>query len=127
MPANNRHTGGVLPTPFAEAVLDLVATIPPGRVLTYGDVAERLDSRAPRAVGSTLARFGAGVPWWRVVRAGGLLAPGHEAEAGALLAAEGVALTRSGAEPRIDLDRYRWSPTPQPPPTRAQSATRPGH
>lgn len=99
----------MLPTPFAEAVLDLVATIPPGLVLTYGDVAERVDSRAPRAVGTALARFGGEVPWWRVVRAGGLLAPGHEAEAGELLAAEGVALTRSAAGPRVDLDRYFWA------------------
>ncbi len=29
----------VLPTPYAESVLDLVATIPAGRVMTYGDIA----------------------------------------------------------------------------------------
>ena len=90
-----RHTGQVLPTPFAERVLDLVATIPPGRVLTYGDVAERLGSRAPRAVGTTLSRFGGGVPWWRVVRAGGLLPPGHEVAATEHLRAEGVAVLGS--------------------------------
>ena len=102
------HTGRVLPTPFAERVLDLVATIPPGRVLTYGDVAERLDSRAPRAVGTTLARFGGGVPWWRVVRAGGLLPPGHERAATEHLRAEGVAVLSSAHGPRVDLDRHRW-------------------
>ena len=87
----------MLPTPFAERVLDLVATIPPGRVLTYGDVAERLGSRAPRAVGTTLARFGGGVPWWRVVRAGGFLAPGHEVSATEHLLAEGVEVLRDRA------------------------------
>ena len=100
---------GVLPTPFAEQVLDLVACIPAGSVLTYGDVAERLGSRAPRAVGTTLARFGGGVPWWRVVRASGALPSGHEVEAAALLRAEGVALLRDAAGWRVDLSRHRWS------------------
>ncbi len=98
----------MLPTPFAERVLDLVARIPPGRVLTYGDVAERLGSRAPRAVGTALARFGGGVPWWRVVRSSGDLAPGHEREAAALLRAEGVALTVGPEGPRVDLATARW-------------------
>ena len=103
-----RQTGRVLPTPFAERILDLVAAIPPGRVLTYGDVAERLGTRAPRAVGTTLARFGGGVPWWRVVRADGSPAPGHEVEACAYLIAEGVRLVDSSTGRRVDLERYRW-------------------
>jgi alkylated DNA nucleotide flippase Atl1 len=103
-------TGDVLPTPFAERVLDLVGTIPPGLVLTYGDVAEQLGSRAPRAVGTALARFGGGVPWWRVVRAGGLLPPGHEAAAAEHLAAEGVAVIATAEGARVDLDRHRWRP-----------------
>ncbi len=98
----------MLPTSFAERVLDLVACIPPGRVLTYGDVAERLGSRAPRAVGTALARFGGGVPWWRVVRAGGYLAPGHEVEGAERLRAEGVVVLPGPSAPRVDLDRHRW-------------------
>jgi alkylated DNA nucleotide flippase Atl1 len=105
----NRDTGPVLPTPFAERVLDLVATIPPGRVLTYGDVAERLGSRAPRAVGTALARFGAGVPWWRVVRADGGLPPGHEVAATERLLAEGVPVQAGPSGPRVDLAQHRWS------------------
>jgi alkylated DNA nucleotide flippase Atl1 len=103
------HTADVLHTPFAERVLDLVATIPPGRVLTYGDVAERLGSRAPRAVGTALARFGGGVPWWRVVRSGGFVAPGHEVAATERLRAEGVQVVPGANGPRVDLDRYRWT------------------
>ncbi|HEX5512473.1 MAG TPA: MGMT family protein, partial [Actinomycetales bacterium] len=36
---------------FSEAVLDVVARIPPGRVLSYGDVAELLGHGGPRLVG----------------------------------------------------------------------------
>jgi alkylated DNA nucleotide flippase Atl1 len=104
-----RKTEAVLPTPFAEQVLDLVATVPAGRVTTYGDVAARLGSRAPRAVGTALARFGGDVPWWRVVRSGGGLPPGHEVAAAEHLIAEGVAVTMGADGPRVDLDEYRWS------------------
>ena len=78
-------------------------------MLTYGDVAERLGSRAPRAVGTTLARFGGGVPWWRVVRAGGYVAPGHEVAAATHLRAEGVVVVPGPNGPRVDLDRHRWT------------------
>ena len=99
----------MLPTPLAERILDLVATIPRGSVLTYGDVAERLGSNAPRAVGRTLASFGGGVPWWRVVRASGALASGHEVEAAENLRAEGVTLLAGADGWRVDLARHRWS------------------
>jgi alkylated DNA nucleotide flippase Atl1 len=98
----------VLPTPFAERVLDLVATIPSGHVLTYGDVAGLLGSRAPRAVGTALARYGGGVPWWRVVRAGGRLPAGLEVAATGHLVAEGVAVHDSPDGPHVDLDLVRW-------------------
>ncbi len=60
---------------YLEAVLDLVAQIPPGRAVTYGSLAEVLRERlgvgGPRQVGSVLSRAGSGVPWWRVVNAAG--------------------------------------------------------
>ncbi len=94
-----------LPSAFAEAVLDLVARIPSGRVLTYGDVAEALGMGGPRAVGTVMARFGGGVPWHRVIRAGGLPPVGHESEALARYRREGTPLLGT----RVDLARARWT------------------
>ncbi|CAN5525311.1 hypothetical protein BH09ACT4_BH09ACT4_22440 [soil metagenome] len=66
---------------FAEAVLDVVAGIPEGMVMAYGDVAATIGSRAPRAVGAVMAYYGSDVPWWRVVRASGHPVAEHERRA----------------------------------------------
>jgi alkylated DNA nucleotide flippase Atl1 len=97
-----------LPTPYAEAVLDLVERIPPGRALSYGDVAAILGAGGARAVGTVMARFGSGVPWHRVVRSDGRLPQGHEAEALRRHGAEGTPLSADGS--RLDLGRARWRP-----------------
>ena len=79
---------------YVEAVLTLVEQIPPGRVMSYGAIAEYLyDSSgrgSARLVGTIMARHGGGVPWHRVVNAAGRLPPGHEIRARKLLEAEGV-------------------------------------
>lgn len=61
---------------FIEAVLGVVERVPPGRAVTYGDIAAFLDRGGPRGVGGVMARAGQAVPWWRVVRANGSL-PSH--------------------------------------------------
>jgi alkylated DNA nucleotide flippase Atl1 len=58
---------------FSTAVLDLVDRIPPGRVMTFGAIAEHLGQGGPRGVGGVMARHGYDVAWWRVVRADGTL------------------------------------------------------
>jgi alkylated DNA nucleotide flippase Atl1 len=88
-------------------VLDVVAAIPPGRVMTYGDVAAALGSRAARAVGSVMARYGHEVPWWRVVRAGGHPPTGHERRALEHYRLEGTPLRWSGDAFRVDLAAAR--------------------
>lgn len=95
-----------LPTPFAEEVLDLVAEIPVGRVMAYSDVASTLGRGGPRQVGQALARFGSGVPWWRVLRADGSCADVHGNEQLRRLRGEGV--TFSGK--RVDMESARWRP-----------------
>ncbi|QAY73244.1 DNA-binding protein [Agromyces protaetiae] len=97
---------------FVEAVLAVVADIPPGRVATYGDVATLLGSRGARAVGQTMARYGADVPWWRVVRAGGRPPAGHAERARAHYEREGTPLLAADNDDgyRIDLAACRWRP-----------------
>ena len=97
---------------FAEAVLDVVAAIPPGRVMTYGDVAAVLGSRAARAVGNVMAWYGSDVPWWRVIRAGGRPPTGHAERARAHYDREGTPLRPSADDDgyRIDLAAARWRP-----------------
>ena len=97
-----------LPTPFAEAVLDLVERIPPGRVMSYGDVAAALGSGGARAVGTVMARFGSGVSWHRVIRSDGSPPTGHEREALSRHRRESTPLTASGS--RVDMVAARWWP-----------------
>ncbi|GHJ14938.1 MULTISPECIES: MGMT family protein [unclassified Micromonospora] len=98
------------PDEYIEAVLTLVERIPPGRVMSYGAVADALAERSgrasPRLVGSIMARHGGGVPWHRVVNAAGRLPPGHELQARARLRAEGCPLRGD----RVDLAVAAWSP-----------------
>jgi len=107
------HVGG-RPGEYAMAVLDTVARIPSGKVMTYGDVAEYVGAGTGRHVGAVLARFGheEDVPWHRVIRSTGEPNPNAPVEAIARLTAEGTPL-RPGGE-RVDLPRARWDGTAPP-------------
>ena len=93
---------------FAAAVLDLVDAVPPGRVVTYGDVAGILGDGGPRQVGRVMALWGGAVPWWRVLRADGSPPQGHESRALERYREEGTPLRPDGR--RVDLRRARWAP-----------------
>ena len=97
---------------FASRVLEVVASIPEGQVMSYGDVAAALGSRASRAVGQVMAYAGHDVPWWRVVKASGHPATDHESRALEYYRAEGTPLrwSMSGVF-RVDIDTARFSPT----------------
>ncbi|MFF2053140.1 MGMT family protein [Leifsonia sp. NPDC058194] len=98
---------------FVERVLAVVDSIPPGRVMTYGDVAAVLGSRAARMVGQVMAYYGSTVPWWRVVRASGHPAADHEHIALQHYRAEGTPLLGgpradgSATSYRVDLRAAR--------------------
>ncbi|MCX5385516.1 MGMT family protein [Streptomyces sp. NBC_00083] len=98
---------------YAERVLDVAEHIPPGRVMTYGDVAEWLGEGGPRQVGRVMALYGAAAPWWRVVRSDGALLPGHELRALGHYRDEATPLREAGRSaeghlPRLDMKRARW-------------------
>lgn len=103
---------------YLEAVLDVVEAVPPGRVMTYGTVAEVVADGfvaaggrprgGPRQVGAVLARAGSGVPWWRVVAASGRPPPAHTERALARLRAERTPLTPDGR--RVAVRLALWWP-----------------
>jgi alkylated DNA nucleotide flippase Atl1 len=92
-----------------ERVRSVIADIPVGFVLAYGDVAAQagIPGRA-RLVGRILAEDGHDLPWHRVLRADGTPAPRLAAEQLSRLSTEGV-LTSNG---RVPMRRYRasWRP-----------------
>jgi len=97
-------------------VWKLVRRIPKGRVMTYGQIANSIESRlSPRAVGWAMSGCPKGVPWQRVVNASGgcstdQLADGAPGLQRAFLEREGVEFRANGT---LDLERYRWVPRPR--------------
>ena len=94
------------PDEYADEVLSVVERIPPGQVMSYGDIAEYVGRGGPRQVGAVMSAWGGGVPWWRVVRADGRPASGHEVRALSHYAAEATPMRPQGD--RVDMDRARW-------------------
>jgi methylated-DNA-protein-cysteine methyltransferase-like protein len=91
----------------AARVLACVESIPPGRVMTYGDVAEYVGIRSARQVGRILALDDGTVPWHRVLRADGSLAEHLYSEQRQRLLSEGVRFHGD----RVDLAAFRWDGT----------------
>jgi alkylated DNA nucleotide flippase Atl1 len=93
---------------YEERVLATVESIPPGCVMSYGDVAEYVGRGGPRQVGRVMSRGGGSVPWWRVVHADGSLTPELAEEALARLREDDTPLRGS----RVDMRRARWDGRP---------------
>ncbi|MFC9894096.1 MGMT family protein [Nocardia sp. NPDC127579] len=93
-----------------ESVRALVARIPPGRVATYGDIAEAAGLSTPRTVGWIMRTDSADLPWHRVLGAGGKPAAHLAQRQLQRLAEEGVPI-RAG---RVDLRgaRFRFAELP---------------
>jgi alkylated DNA nucleotide flippase Atl1 len=86
-----------------ETVRGLVASIPSGRVSTYGDIADAAELSSPRIVAWIMRTDSSDLPWHRVIRASGRPAPHLEARQLERLRAEGV-LADDG---RVSLREYR--------------------
>ena len=92
---------------FFQEVYSVVAEIPPGRVISYGDIALLLGKpRHSRMVGRALhaAPAGLNLPCHRVVNSQGRIAPGWP-EQRELLRNEGV-MFKAGGD--VDMKRSKW-------------------
>ena len=93
-----------------DPVYKLVKKIPRGRVTTYGALAKALRLRgSARAAGHAMAACpaGKGIPWHRVVGAGGrlLIREPHSSLQQRLLETEGVVIDGK----RVNMKKYAWS------------------
>lgn len=89
---------------LSERVLRAVELVPPGRVVSYGDVAE-LVGTAARQVGRVLSQDGAAVAWWRVTNRDGEFPPSLLQRALPHWAAEGIEVKANGRG--CDINRFR--------------------
>ena len=93
---------------FSRRVIEVIRNIPPGRVLSYGEVAElagnKMGARQVTRLLHTLTDS-YNLPWHRVVGKGGvILVKGEQADLQrALLEDEGVEFDEKG---RVDVDRF---------------------
>lgn len=86
-----------------ERVRELVASIPAGRVATYGDIATAAQLSSPRIVGWIMRTDSSDLAWHRVITASGRPAAHLSTRQLELLRAEGV-LAHDG---RVDLAQTR--------------------
>lgn len=93
------------------SIYDFVKRIPRGRVVTYGQLARLLKVRGgARTIGFAMAGCpsGQGIPWHRVVGAGGRLLPRepYASKQRMLLETEGTKFTGM----RVDMAVHQWLP-----------------
>ena len=94
-------------TTFFDRVYEVVARIPYGRVVSYGQIARMLGSpRGARTVGWALSACPDELPWQRVVRADGSIAGGGFGELRrAMLLEEDIPFLLDG---RVDMAACEW-------------------
>ena len=100
-------------TELQNTILRVVSLIPPGKVMSYGQVAAYLGMpRGARQIGWTLSSMdGMDFPWWRVLNNAGQItirgtAMSNAEQQRALLEAEGVHIH----DYQLDMARYRFYP-----------------
>jgi methylated-DNA-protein-cysteine methyltransferase related protein len=97
---------------YRDRVYRIVRSIPRGRVMTYGQLAEILgEGYTPRTVGFVMHGADDETPWHRVINAQGGCSTGRIAipydKQQRMLEAEGVSFNERG---RCDLRNYLWIP-----------------
>ncbi len=100
----------------ARAVRAVVLAVPPGAVLSYGDVAELAGLSSPRLAARIMSRGLAGddVAWWRIVRADGSLPDHLQIAAREHYLAEGTPLKDTDAHlVQVNMRSARWDDPPE--------------
>lgn len=98
-------------TPFEQTVGQVVKAIPRGQTLSYGQVA--LFANRPGAARAVVRALHAlkGIPWWRVIRSDGTIAPQVALDQARRLRAEGVTVNgRRISSARSEPGRRRAVP-----------------
>ncbi len=103
------------PLPFSKAVWKAVRAIPRGQVRSYAQVALYAGRPgAARGVGREMATLPQQpelpLPWWRVTRSDGTLAPQVAQEQARRLRTEGVEVTQRGDTFRVKVPREAPAP-----------------
>jgi len=94
-------------SPFYKQIYDIVAKVPHGKVVSYGQIARMLGRpRAARQVGFAMRICPEDLPWQRVVMSDGSITGGMFSEIRrALLEEEGVNFLSDG---RVDMAECGW-------------------
>ena len=94
---------------FNEQVYDIVAKIPAGRVMTYGQIARMIGRpKMARFVGfASNNKNSWHLPWHRVVFKDGRLIPQWQQEQYRDLKAEGV---KFRPDKTVDMEHFQWDP-----------------
>jgi methylated-DNA-protein-cysteine methyltransferase-like protein len=107
------------PAPLYTRIYAVVRQIPPGKIASYGQIAEVVGGCSARMVGYAMSALkeGMDVPWQRVINSMGKLSVfgdfGNHLQR-QLLEEEGV---RFDAQGRIDFEIYGWLGSPHAHPT----------
>lgn len=126
MPKHRRPAVASTPDSQARAIYEVVRAIPPGKVVTYGQLAELAGiTRGHRIAASALKGCPSGLPWQRVLgkkdarRAHiSIQEPEHASLQRELLEREGVRFDHAGA---VVLRDHGWLPTERPRAKRSHS------
>lgn len=100
--------------PLYERIYDMVRRVPPGRVTTYGRIADLVGGCTARMVGYAMAALKRGtapdVPWQRVINAKGKVSVHGDGIGNAmqrdLLEQEGIVFD---AQDRVDFEVFGWA------------------
>ena len=87
---------------LAQEIVAVIASLEPGEVVSYGDVAHDAGHPgAARAVGSLLSTTDVDLPWWRVVRSDGRIVTADPDRQARRLRKEGVTVADTPTGPRV--------------------------